>query len=465
MGEPETTSPDPLAEVRQRAYQAIDQWLDSFLPLLSTPETPTLLELSEHLFKTRSQLLGTCLQAILDHILSHYTQLRQTSCPTCARRLYRKRLEPKKLTTLHGTVEIERPYFYCVACRQGFHPLDEALELAREVHQYDVQQKLAGLAAELPYGRAVEQFEQLTGVPVGEHVSHETLNRIAQEIRFEDVIPERAEIERRIEKARPANGELPVLVVAVDGAHSPIRPAGGRREKRGPGYWRETKGFRLYLSSAEGRILPLASWHQIETAEKLTQHLQLAAERVPLDRVTVALVGDGAPWVWHAMEGSFPEAHQVLDYYHCAEHVWTVANAQYDDDSLEAQSWAETTLVRLYMGWVSDVLGGLKRMKPINDSAAEEVSKLINYLEEHRHRVHYDEAREQGLPRGSGGIESANKFLVHARLKRSGAWWLEANGNGMLRLRCAIYNGTFDRLFRKYVSSKRKSASKNLKDP
>ncbi len=124
MGEPETTSPDPLAEVRQRAYQAIDQWLDSFVPLLSTPEAPTLLELSEHLFKTRSQLLGDCLQAILDHILSHYTQLRQTHCPTCARLLYRKRLEPKKLTTLHGTVEIQRPYFYCVACRHGPHRPD-----------------------------------------------------------------------------------------------------------------------------------------------------------------------------------------------------------------------------------------------------------------------------------------------------------------------------------------------------
>ena len=463
MGELETASPDPLAEVRQRAYEAIDHWLDSFLPLLSTPESPTLLELSEHIFKTRSQLTGACLQAILDHILSHYTQLRQIDCPTCARRLYRKRLEAKKLTTLHGTVEIHRPYFYCADCQQGFHPLDEALELAREVYQYDVQQKLAGLAAELPYARAVEQFEKLTGLPAGEHVGHETLNRIAGEIRFEDVIPQREDILRQIEKAPLEDGETPLLVVAVDGAHSPIRPAGGRREKRGPGHWRETKGFRLYLSCAEGRILPLASWHQIESAQQLAQHLKLAAERIALDRVTVALVGDGAAWVWNAMEGSFPQAHQVLDYYHCAEHVWTVANAQYGD-SLKAQDWAETTLARLSLGLISDVLGGLKRMKPSSQTAAEEVRKLINYLEEHRHRLKYDEAREKGLPQGSGGIESANKFLVHARLKRSGAWWLEDNGNGMLRLRCAIYNGTFDRLFKKYISSKRKNASKRSKD-
>jgi hypothetical protein len=41
---------------------------------------------------------------------------------------------------------------------------------------------------------------------------------------------------------------------------------------------------------------------------------------------------------------------------------------------------------------------------------------------------------------GSGGIESSNKFICHVRLKRSGAWWYEANSNHMLALRCAKYN-------------------------
>ena len=46
---------------------------------------------------------------------------------------------------------------------------------------------------------------------------------------------------------------------------------------------------------------------------------------------------------------------------------------------------------------------------------------------------------------GSGGIESANKFICHVRLKRSGAWWYERTSNQMLALRCAKYNGTFER--------------------
>jgi len=35
-------------------------------------------------------------------------------------------------------------------------------------------------------------------------------------------------------------------------------------------------------------------------------------------------------------------------------------------------------------------------------------------------------------------------------LKRSGAWWYVVNSNHMLALRCAKYNGTFERVFERY---------------
>jgi hypothetical protein len=76
------------------------------------------------------------------------------------------------------------------------------------------------------------------------------------------------------------------------------------------------------------------------------------------------------------------------------------------------------------------------------------------YLNNHRERLDYDRCKSEGIPIGSGGIESANKYISHARLKRSGAWWLVENGNGMLRLRCALYNGTFDQVFDLYRKKK-----------
>jgi hypothetical protein len=92
-------------------------------------------------------------------------------------------------------------------------------------------------------------------------------------------------------------------------------------------------------------------------------------------------------------------------------------------------------------------------MKPRTPEAEETIRALSIYLEGQRERIGYDELRRRGLPRGSGGVESANKLICHVRLKRSGAWWLEANGNAMLRIRCALYNGTFERIFSDYMTT------------
>ena len=93
-------------------------------------------------------------------------------------------------------------------------------------------------------------------------------------------------------------------------------------------------------------------------------------------------------------------------------------------------------------------------MEPKDDVAKEEIRKLIGYLANNRNRIHYKSDRKGGYPIGSGGIESANKFICHTRMKRSGAWWVEETGNEMLRIRCAIYNGTYDKVFEKYKQAK-----------
>ena len=151
-------------------------------------------------------------------------------------------------------------------------------------------------------------------------------------------------------------------------------------------------------------------------------------------------------------ETGFPEGRPVLDYYHCAEHVHKVADAHYGN-SPRAIEWVEATLARLAAHQVDAVIWGLQRLQA-DAFARTEIDKLITYLQNHRQRIDYDACKAEGLPIGSGGIESANKFISHARLKRSGAWWVVENGNGMLRLRCALYNGTFDRVFQKYRSQK-----------
>jgi hypothetical protein len=96
-------------------------------------------------------------------------------------------------------------------------------------------------------------------------------------------------------------------------------------------------------------------------------------------------------------------------------------------------------------------------MQPASAEALKAIDNGWVYLQNHRERTHYGQLRRGGYPIGSGGIESSNKCICHVRLKRSGAWWYECNGNEMLALRCAKYNGTFDRVFERHRQRLRKA--------
>jgi hypothetical protein len=437
-------------EVRTMAHDALDAWLDQIEA--ETPDVPTLREISERFMQTRFTLLASCLEAVIRQRYAAELQQTEAQC-ACGRRLRRRRFDAKEISTLHGRVTLHRPYFYCDACGTGFHPLDEKLQLSDKHHQYDVQEQTTRIGAELPFGVSEEQFAQMTGVTASQHFIHETLNAVGEAATLERVLPDAATIDRRIEEARVGSRRRPVLVVACDGAMAPTRPPGGRKKKRGSGSWREAKGVRLYLLRKDQRVIHLASWHQIAEKAEVSTAIGVLAARIPRDRVRIALVADGADWIWDVLQAHFPEGEQILDYYDCAEYVYNTARAQYGEGTLEAQEWAEATLTRMCLNELGAVSGGLLRMAPRSLEAEEAIRAFSIFLAGQRGRAGYDELRRRGLPRGSGGIESANKLICHVRLKRSGAWWLEANGNAMLRIRCAIYNGTFKQIFADYMAA------------
>ena len=199
----------------------------------------------------------------------------------------------------------------------------------------------------------------------------------------------------------------------------------------------------------------MLSWHQVATDEELGEALQQVKDAglIPEETVRLCVVGDGAEWIWTQVQAVFPHARQVLDYYHCSAYLHKVAQAQYGNP-VQAQEWAEATLTRLYLGKVGQVLGGLRRMQPTSDEALKVIDNCWVYLNDHRSRTHYRTLRRGGYPLGSGSMESANKFICHVRLKRSGAWWYEDRSNQMLALRCAKYNGTFAQVFTRYQHQK-----------
>jgi hypothetical protein len=364
-----------------------------------------------------------------------------------------------------GTVELARPYFYCQVCRVGTYPLDETLGLRAGQMQWDVQQAAVDLATEVPYETASTLFGRLTGIPVSSERLHTFTHQVAEGLRVLAVAPTREEIDRRVAQVAAGRFRRPVLVLGIDGAYVPSRPESARGRRPGQARhrarrarwhheWREAKGFRFYLLDGE-RIVHVLSWHQVHNEQELGEALQQVKDAgvIPEEAVRLCVVCDGAEWIWKHVQALFPQARQVLDYYHCSEYLHKVAKAQYGQ-TCQAVEWVEATLTRLYMGKVGQVLGGLRRMQPTSAEALKAMDNCWVYLNDHRGRTHYRRLRRGGYPLGSGGMESANKFICHVRLKRSGAWWYEASSNQMLALRCAKYNGTFDQVFTRHQYQK-----------
>jgi hypothetical protein len=333
---------------------------------------------------------------------------------------------------------------------------------------FDVQQAAATLVTAVPYDEASRLLGALTGVGLGSERRHTVTNHAAEGLTVLDVTPSRDEIERRIAEVAAGRFRRPGLVLGIDGAYVPTRPdsARGRRPGQGRqrakralwrGQWREAKGFRFSLL-ADDRIVPLLSWHQVQTEEHLGEALQQIKKAgvIPEEKGRLCVVSDGAEWRWQHVQALFPTARQVLDYYHCAHYIHNIARAHYGA-SVQGLEWTEATMTRLYMGKVSAVLGGLRRMQPPSEEAAQTIAHGWEYRNEHRGRTAYRQCRRGGYPLGSGGIASSNKFMCHVRRKRSGAWWYESHSHRMLALRCAKYNGTFAQVFARHQQRLRKA--------
>jgi hypothetical protein len=414
--------------LRQQLHERFDQWLDTLEQQWHEPPT-TLTEVTATVWDLRQHLTGGITETIVAHVHRGEHARTQVNCPRCAGRLRARERVCRTVETMVGPVQLERPYFYCRLCRDGCYPFDEALGVLAGCKQLDMHKAAAHLVTEVPYDTAQSLFRDLTGVSFGSERMHTVTNQMAQDLTVVDVAPSREEITQRVAAVAAGQRRRPVVVLGIDGAYVPTRPDSarerrpGRRGKRARralwrGQWRDAKGFRFYLLDGD-RIVHLLSWHQVQNDHELGEALKhvKAAGVIPEDQVRLCVVADGAEWIWKHVKALFPHARQVLDYYHCAQYVHNIAKAQYGV-SLQGLEWAEATMTRLYVGKVSAVLGGLRRMQPTSDEAAQVIANGWEYLDAHRGRTHYRQFRRGGYPLGSGGIESSNKFICHVRLKR-----------------------------------------------
>jgi len=259
--------------------------------------------------------------------------------------------------------------------RMGVHfvgfQIGKALGLSPAIKQDDIQSVGVFLATEVSYEVARETYQRCTGQDFSEHSLHGSLNRVAEGLGILDVCPSKEEVEEKMASIGEGQRWRPVMMMTLDGAQEPVRPEPSpRKGKRGKGDWKEVKGFRLYLID-DDRIEHVISWHQMAENHEIADALRSIKEAglIPQEKVRLCVAADGADWIWNRVKELFPDARQVMDFYHCSEYLHKVAAAQYGKGSDKALEWFHATLVRLSLSEEIQVIAGLKRMKPASEGS------------------------------------------------------------------------------------------------
>ena len=128
---------------------------------------------------------------------------------------------------------------------------------------------------------------------------------------------------------------------------------------------------------------------------------------------------------------------ETVDFWHAGQHLHTAATALFGATA-EATAWAEARKADLATVGPAPVLAAFDRAKPPSAQAAEIRRVEREYFAKRVDQLQYPTLRLDGLPIGSGPIESAADHVVQRRMKRAGMRWSLTGGQAMLALRARL---------------------------
>ena len=132
-------------------------------------------------------------------------------------------------------------------------------------------------------------------------------------------------------------------------------------------------------------------------------------------------------------------------------------------DPVARDAWIETQKEALKDGRLDAVLQALAGHcePPEADDEHAPVRTCHRYLRARADQLNYPRALAEGLPIGSGEVESAHRFVAQQRLKRPGAWWRVKHAEHMLALRINRINGDWDAYWKALALQRGAAANDN----
>lgn len=249
------------------------------------------------------------------------------------------------------------------------------------------------------------------------------------------------------EKAKSDALEVEVgekVYVMSDGCMLPTREAGGS--------WREMKLGRLFKESEHFELGEKANIIRNSTYVSHFGFYEMFIEKFekvvdPYDFLgeDLIFINDGAPWINTWISESYPNATNILDFYHGTEYLYDFAKIVWKDKSKQS-NWANSQKLLLLNDGIGKVIDNINEIKVQGKVKEAAKNKILTYFGNNQHRMLYKTYAERGLLIGSGPIESAHRFVLQKRLKQSGQLWTRKGAQAVANLRIAHLNGQWDKV-------------------
>jgi hypothetical protein len=359
----------------------------------------------------------------------------------------------KNFNSVLGALRLERAYYYCDLCAEGFCPRDRALGLEGGSLSPGVLRMVGLVGAMVSFEEGHELLHELAGLDVATKHVERAAEALGREI---------AEDEKLVFEPPGANEPLaPTLYLGMDGTGVPVRKEElvGRPGKQPDGSAKTREVKLVTIWSAEGRdkkgtpvrdvgsvsysaaIESAAHKDTDATPSEFAARVEREATRRGFERTPRQVVlGDGAKWIWNLADEHFPTAVQILDRFHAKQHLSDVAKSIYGAGTDLSKQWAHERYDELDDGDVDAIINSLRLHSPKNDEAR----MCIDYAERNRERMRYPEFREAGLCTSTGVVEAGCKLAIGTRCKRAGMHWTVAGVDAIIALRCCKLSGRFE---------------------
>ena len=165
--------------------------------------------------------------------------------------------------------------------------------------------------------------------------------------------------------------------------------------------------------------------------------------------VTHVVTADGAVWIWDLVDTAFPEAVQIVDFFHAGEHLMELCRLQCPGkDGNAADELFEMRRRMLKAHGAASLIRYFEEHGPRSPNAAA-IDEKLDYFRVNRKRMRYGEFRKKGYVIGSGAVEGACRSVINQRADLSGQRWHPQGALNVLRIRGMVMDGIHEEYWKR----------------